>query len=321
MAVVEIAVAAVAGYAWRKAKRAAGQADRTVDGVLDGWMQRLNDVVLAKAGRNPAIRALQDEAAGSDAGRLQVNQGTADSAAQVINWIMQGDRAFAAQLNQLAAAQPANAPTIRNYGNNAVITVSDRGNVHIGDSTVHQYGTKPWVIGGVLVVLLAVAGVVAYYFVPPYFYQRQVKAACHEAYGITTENHSEIVRLSTGGAADSPEDLIRINKGALLKVLNERLARVTTVFTQLDQESVPGSLKERKGAVDVAFAAWSSTGRKSIAEVTAKVRDNATYTEVSGVMDASEAFGGAAEGTRLNSAMGALAGGPCTAIGTAAVSA
>lgn len=59
---MDIAVGYMVGWAWRKARRVAGQVDAEMDEVLDASLERLHRAVVAKLGDDPALRQLEHEA-------------------------------------------------------------------------------------------------------------------------------------------------------------------------------------------------------------------------------------------------------------------
>jgi hypothetical protein len=99
---VEIVVAYLVAYAWRKARRVAGRADDLVDQGLDAGMDRLHAMVEAKLGPDPALQQLEAQA-GSDLDTIAVPQRTIDRVRLALEDEAEKDPGFGAGLDELVA--------------------------------------------------------------------------------------------------------------------------------------------------------------------------------------------------------------------------
>jgi hypothetical protein len=97
---MEIAVGYLAAYAWRKARRVAGRADAMVDEGLDAGMERLNVLVAARLGADPALTRLEVQA-GSDLEAVTVPQRTLERVRLALLDEAEQDRDFAAAVQEL----------------------------------------------------------------------------------------------------------------------------------------------------------------------------------------------------------------------------
>ena len=59
----ELVVGCLIGWGWRKARHVAGHADAAVDATLDAGVDRLRELVVSKLHNDPALAALDAEAA------------------------------------------------------------------------------------------------------------------------------------------------------------------------------------------------------------------------------------------------------------------
>jgi hypothetical protein len=97
---VEIAVAYLAAYAWRKARRVAGRADALVDQGLDAGMGRLHGMVEARLGADPAWRQLEAQA-GSDLEAVAVPTRTIERVRLALADEVEDDPGFGTDLQEL----------------------------------------------------------------------------------------------------------------------------------------------------------------------------------------------------------------------------
>jgi hypothetical protein len=99
---VEIAVAYLVAYAWRKARRVAGRADDLVDKGLDAGMDHLHELVEARLGPDPALQQL-DAQASSDLDAVAVPQRTIDRVRLALEDEVEKDPGFGTGLHELVA--------------------------------------------------------------------------------------------------------------------------------------------------------------------------------------------------------------------------
>jgi hypothetical protein len=99
---VEIAVAYLVAYAWRKARRVAGRADDLVDQGLDAGMDRLHGMVAARLGPDPAWKQLEAQA-GSDLDTVAVAQRTMERVRLALEDEAERDPGFGTGLDELVA--------------------------------------------------------------------------------------------------------------------------------------------------------------------------------------------------------------------------
>jgi hypothetical protein len=92
---LELAVAAVAAWVWRRAGRVGEQVGEQVDEVLDAGVQRLGELVARKLAGDSALEKLQVEAAGGE-----VSERTRDRVRLSLEEAVAGDERFAAALDE-----------------------------------------------------------------------------------------------------------------------------------------------------------------------------------------------------------------------------
>lgn len=65
-------------------------------------------------------------------------------------------------------------------------------------------------------------------------YQSQVAVTSEQMHKILGAEHNEILTLADQGGADSPDDLIRIRKDLLLRLMENNLAQARSSFATLN---------------------------------------------------------------------------------------
>ena len=99
---LELVVGYLAAWAWRKARRVAGQVDADVDEVLDAAMERLHRAVASRLGDDPALQQLEREASTN----LEIQSVSARTQTRVqlaLEDVIERHPAFAAELEALLA--------------------------------------------------------------------------------------------------------------------------------------------------------------------------------------------------------------------------
>lgn len=100
---LEVAVAYAAAWAWRKARRVAGELDKDVNAVLDAALERVHAFVAQKLAGEPAFAQLEAQAA-AHTQALTVPERTQQRVKLALEDAAESDEQFARQLTILIDA-------------------------------------------------------------------------------------------------------------------------------------------------------------------------------------------------------------------------
>lgn len=141
-------------------------------------------------------------------------------------------------------------------------------------------------------------------------YQSQVLATCDQIHKILAVEHNEIFIFDAQGDVDSPDDLVRIRKDLLVRVMENNLVQAKNAFAALNQREVPSDLAPLRQEAVKAQDAWYAAVLSVIEIVKERLPKNPRLSDVQELgVDVSGSDPGA--NIRLNSAMTALAGRSC----------
>lgn len=125
----ELAVGYLIGWGWRKARHAGHQADAAVDTTVDTLIDRLRDLVVSKLGADPALAALDREAAaGADAPR--VSDRSQRRVRDALEAAAEDDPDFGAELLQLVER-------VRQAGGESASVIGTHGTAITGGVSLH----------------------------------------------------------------------------------------------------------------------------------------------------------------------------------------
>src|SRR5690242_18566824 len=101
MTVLEITVGYLAGWAWRRARRAAGRPETGVDAAIDARLEQLHDLVAGKLGSDAALRRLESEASSDLDAQPTLSDRTRQRVILALEDATDDDPSFAARLADL----------------------------------------------------------------------------------------------------------------------------------------------------------------------------------------------------------------------------
>jgi hypothetical protein len=185
------------------------------------------------------------------------------------------------------------------------VSQEQRGNRNIAAGGNVNFFKSPKVVLAAIIIAAAVLGAV-YYFKSPDStadYQKRVLATCSQVNDVLNVEHNDALIL------DQPGEF-RIRKASFLAYTRANIDTARQSFDLLNEEDVPGGLREQRETAKKAQEAWLERMEKDLQTYERDLRDGDPVSKVNAIGAASQPAH-----TQLNSAMTALAGENCQVVG------